>query len=349
LGSFEEGAQMARLSSNNLYFGVNFRAFVRTAGLIATCFILVSISVSGQVIDLAGKWKFKIGDDDKWALQYFNDSNWESITVPSAWEDEGFNGYDGFAWYRTRFDGSSLNKNETYYLNLGFIDDADEVYLNGTLIGLSGIMPPKFKTAYNNERRYILLSHLINYTGSNTIAIRVFDAMLAGGIVDGRRIGIYRRYRDNNLLVDLQGVWSFAISRSGKPVTDNRAWQNIMVPSPWEHQGHFKYDGYAWYRKTFELPPDSGKEPLILLLGLIDDFDEVYLNGKFIGETNDHRPYGSSRSWEQKRAYPIPENTLRRKGENVIEVLVHDMGNAGGIYDGTVGIATKSAYERHYR
>ena len=40
------------------------------------------------------------------------------------------------------------------YLVLGRIDDADEVYLNGKLIGKSGNFPPEYITAYNKVRRY---------------------------------------------------------------------------------------------------------------------------------------------------------------------------------------------------
>src|SRR5690606_12569195 len=134
-----------------------------------------------QTITLKGRWKFHVGDDAAWASQKFNDSGWGTIRVPAAWEDEGFNGYDGFAWYRTKFDGRKLNKNEVYYLNLGFIDDADEVYLNGNLIGFSGNLPPKFKTAYNSERKYVLPNMMINFEGENVLAIRVFDAIHAGG------------------------------------------------------------------------------------------------------------------------------------------------------------------------
>ena len=105
-------------------------------------------------------------------------ANWEKIYAPSPWEDEGFNGYDGFAWYRKKFDGKELSKDESYYLNLGFIDDCDEVYLNGVLIGFSGSMPPKFKTAFNNERKYPLSNESINFYGMNTLAIRVFDVTL---------------------------------------------------------------------------------------------------------------------------------------------------------------------------
>jgi len=61
-----------------------------------------------RVINLHGKWKFSIGDKSLWGDRYFNDSKWEDIFVPSKWEDEGFNGYNGYAWYRTSFNGQDM-------------------------------------------------------------------------------------------------------------------------------------------------------------------------------------------------------------------------------------------------
>jgi beta-galactosidase/beta-glucuronidase len=294
---------------------------------------------TAQVIDLTGDWKFQIGDDYKWASREFNDKDWEEIEVPAAWEDEGYHGYDGFAWYRTKFDGRELSKETIYYLNLGFIDDADEAYVNGELIGFSGKCAPKFKTAYNTERKYHLPLELINYGGDNTIAIRVFDGLHRGGIVDGN-LGIYRIASNKKLLVDLQGIWSFAYSRMGERIMDDTKWQSILVPSAWEFQGH-KYDGFAWYKRTFPLPANFTSDDVVLLLGKIDDFDKVYVNGKLIGATNDRRPYGESSSFEQDRIYDIPAGLLNKNGANTIEILVEDMGNVGGIYEGLVGIARK--------
>jgi hypothetical protein len=149
------------------------------------CFSFICFLCNGQVIKLRGTWKFQIGDKPAWASPTFDDRGWETIYAPAPWEDEGFNGYDGFAWYRKKFDGKLLSKEDTYYLNLGFIDDCDEVFLNGKLIGFSGAMPPKFKTAYNNERKYPLMNEFINFEGENIIAIRVFDVTLGGVIIDG--------------------------------------------------------------------------------------------------------------------------------------------------------------------
>jgi hypothetical protein len=312
-------------------------------------YLFSSIVGLGQVIQLNGSWKFHIGDKPIWASATYDDTSWEIITAPAAWEDEGFNGYDGFAWYRKKFDGKKLSKSETYYLNLGYIDDCDEVYLNGNLIGLSGSMPPKFKTAYQTERKYTLPNDLLSFNGDNIIAIRVFDVTQGGGIVDGD-IGIYRSPK-SKMIVDLSGLWQFTLTRNEKPLGPDAEWSKIMVPSAWEHQGYYKYDGYAWYRRTFSFPSDPSykDEDLVLLLGKIDDFDKTYLNGRLIGQTNDGERYGSSDSYNKPRVYSIPYELLKKDGTNVIEVFVQDMGNIGGIYEGPVGIATRTAYQRYFK
>jgi len=321
---------------------------LRRVAIIVILLAVVIPDTQGQLVNLRGKWKFRIGDQQSWSDSDLDDSSWETIWAPAAWEEEGFHGYDGFAWYRKKFDGNLLPRNERLYLNLGYIDDADEVYLNGQLIGFSGAMPPKFRTAYNAERNYIMINSLVNYSGENTIAVRVFDATQAGGIIDGD-LGIYKLDSRSPMLLDLRGLWSFALSRDGQPVDDDTNWEKMMVPMHWEKQGYRYYDGFAWYRTTFELPSGQSRDNLVLILGKIDDFDEVYINGELIGATNDHRRFGRSQSYNQLRAYDIPTHVLKTSGQNSIEVLVHDIGKFGGIYEGPVGITTKSRYYRYFR
>ena len=321
---------------------------MKTKGNFLLFTILCATPAFSQVINLAGDWKFHIDDEASWSSPTFDDSHWESIQAPSPWEEQGFNGYDGFAWYRKKFDGRVLDSKTNYYLALGFIDDADEVFVNGRLIGFSGSMPPRFKTAFNNERKYSLPVDLINFHGENTIAIRVFDITQGGGIIDGD-LGVFRSRKDNFLLVDLQGVWSFALSSSSEvmPRPRENEWKKIMVPGAWEFNGYTKYDGFAWYKRTFTIPLNHSGEPLVLVLGKIDDFDKVFVNGQPIGSTNDHRPYGNSHSFEELRAYKIPPGVLKKIGANTVEVFVEDMGNFGGIYEGPVGVATKANFEKY--
>ncbi len=295
---------------------------------------------NAQLIDLNGRWKFALGDQQNRSLKDFDDSDWEWIKVPAQWENQGFHGFDGFAWYRTSFNGSRLPKGVKVFLNMGFVDDADEVYFNGELIGFSGVMPPRFRTAYNSERSYVIPQSLINYDGPNVIAVRVFDSQYSGGIVDGN-IGIYRVNSGSPMLLDLQGVWDFSISKNGSKPSQNDSWDKILVPKYWEKQGYRRHDGFAWYRKEFELLPEMKNEELVLVLGKIDDFDEVYVNGKLVGRTRDNRRFPHSESYSKYRIYYLSSVVLKENGINLIEVQVEDIGVDGGIYDGPIGITTK--------
>lgn len=296
------------------------------------------------LISLEGRWKFNIGDSKDWAYPEFDDGHWETIPVPAMWENEGFHGYDGFAWYRKVFNGSYLPKNQPLFLFLGYIDDADEVYINGNLIGKSGSFPPKFITAYRAYRKYMIPAGFINFNGDNLISVRVYDQYGEGGIFEGD-VGIYTTEGLPPMVLGLEGVWSF---REG----DNAQWKNryyndadwdqVVVPSPWENQGYRRYDGYAWYRRTVRFTEDYMKEPMVLVLGKIDDFDQTFLNGKMIGHTNDGRPYGHSQSYDKIRVYDIPQELIKVEQTNTIAIRVLDIGNYGGIYDGPIGILPKS-------
>ncbi len=159
------------------------------------------------VVDLRGLWRFNLGDDREWSDDCYDDSSWEQIFVPSRWENEGFAGYDGFAWYRRSFNLKSVNLADSYFIDLGYIDDSDEVYVNGQLIGFSGSFPPKFRTAYDSHRKYHVPSELLK-TGQNIIAVRVYDITLDGGIMKGRQ-GLYVKRNAVKDVLMLEGIWKF--------------------------------------------------------------------------------------------------------------------------------------------
>lgn len=318
-------------------------------------FLITALQVQAQdwdqIYNLKGMWKFSIGDNQKWADPNYQDEDWESIYVPSTWEDEGFYGFDGYAWYRKTFDGSQLPRDNNIYLHLGYIDDVDQVFFNGELIGSSGNFPPKYSTAYNAFRKYLIPKDLINFSGINTIAVRVYDATQAGGIVDGR-VGLYINRDALQFDIDLMGIWKFQIrdEEARKEVDyDDSEWTQIMVPAPWERQGYYRYDGMAWYRRTFYLPKELAQEELYLILGKIDDYDHTYVNGYLIGSTKDYQHYGSSGSYSQLRSYYIPNEILKAGQDNVIAVRVEDIGGEGGIYEGPVGIIQQSKFTKFWR
>ena len=75
---------------------------------------------------------------------------------PIIWENQGFPGYDGYAWYRKTFPTPRRYRDHQLYLHLGYIDDVDEVYLNGNLVGYKGDFPPWYDSAFNIFRQYII-------------------------------------------------------------------------------------------------------------------------------------------------------------------------------------------------
>ena len=302
-------------------------------------------------IDLKGKWLFEIGDNLEYAQPSFNDSKWETINVPGAWENEGFPGYDGYGWYRISFVIPKELSNKVLYLKIGQIDDVDRTYFNGRFIGGNGDFPPSYQTAYDENRLYELPSNFINFGKKNTLAVRIYDEKGGGGITHGK-IGVYSREDVIDLQIDLSGVWQFKTGDdtqwAGVDIDDSK-WHKMPAPAHWEQHNFPRHDGFAWYRKSVRIPKTMSKKKLILLLGKINDIDQAYFNGVKIGETGDY-PVKQSKVQSHKdeeRAYFIPPYLIQPNKVNVIAVRVYDFGKMGGIYSGYLGIATRGDYLKY--
>ena len=306
-----------------------------------------------KIVALSGTWRFSIGDDNKWANPSYDDSGWDQISVPRNWESEGYLDYNGYAWYRKSFKVYDIPENTAIYMMLGQIDDADVVYLNGKEIGRSGKFPPDFKTAYDRVRKYIIPAGTLKENGENVVCVKVFDSILDGGIVSGP-VGIYFDEDIEYLNLNLSGLWKFQTGNNKDWKADDlndTDWKKIYVPSYWENEGYEDYDGYAWYRYEFTLPQNFISGDLYLSLGKIDDEDDVYMNGKKVGNVYDLKraAYYHSDGWQcnMRRLYKIPDGVLNRTGRNIIAVKVYDGQGLGGIYEGPVGIMSAENYRKY--
>lgn len=147
-------------------------------------------------IDLSGPWKFKTGDKWEWATPDFDDAHWKSIAVPSTWEQQGYPRHDGFAWYRKSVKIPRSIARSKLILMLGKINDVDQAYFNGALIGKTGTLPKnkgdRVQGHKDEERAYFIPPYLIQTNKTNIIAVRVFDIAKTGGIYSGY-IGIATR------------------------------------------------------------------------------------------------------------------------------------------------------------
>ena len=81
------------------------------------------------------------------------------------------------------------------------------------------------------------------------------------------------------------------------------------------------YNGMLWYTHDVDVTPEQARGPATLSLGLVDDADRTWVNGKGIG--------GSSLA-SQPRVYALPAGTLKA-GRNTITVNDDDVYALGGM------------------
>lgn len=175
------------------------RNILLTGFLMLMIFVSCSRENDSNIVTLDTGWKFKTGDDPTWSTAGFDDSKWDTLSPTENWEQQGYSGHDGFAWYRLKviipssLKESAIIKDSLQFI-LGRIDDCDQVFLNGKLIGENGMTikqecqgDPGFYKAHGKwylDRRYILPADdpRIHWDQENVIAVRVFDHSGPGGM-----------------------------------------------------------------------------------------------------------------------------------------------------------------------
>ncbi len=99
-----------------------------------------------------------------------------------------------------------------------------------------------------------------------------------------------------------------------------KGWSKINIPGYWEDQGVKDLNGVVWYRREIELPLSMAGMRAKIFMGRIVDADELYINGKFVGNITYQYP---------PRRYEIEPDVLRA-GENVIVIRVINNAGKGG-------------------
>lgn len=139
-------------------------------------------------IDLQGKWFFKKGDNVDWKNKDHNDSSgWNIVNLPDFKSDKETK-VVGFYWYRCSLQiAPELKKTmPPIAIRLGKLREADEVYLNGNLIGFTGKLTP-FVSDYEAVRIYSLPLDLLE-AGKNVIAIRLYSSTDQYGFLSAPQI-----------------------------------------------------------------------------------------------------------------------------------------------------------------
>ncbi|WP_298368325.1 glycoside hydrolase family 2 TIM barrel-domain containing protein [uncultured Lutibacter sp.] len=195
--------------------------------LICLLITLVTISLSAQEIDLLKNWKFSNYDYGNAFKEDFDDSSWESVTVPHDWAAKGdFNfahdvqltmvvqdgekkpryragrtgalPFVGVGWYRTNYAVSENDLQQKVQLLFDGAMSNSKVYVNGNYVG---------------ERPFGYISFYFDITkflkpGENTIAVRLENFNSQSRWYPGA--GLYRKVsviKTNNTHVKTWGTF----------------------------------------------------------------------------------------------------------------------------------------------
>jgi sialate O-acetylesterase len=108
-----------------------------------------------------------------WSEPSFDASSWKRMRLPQFWEEAGLPAYDGVVWFRRTFELPREWAGRDLILSLGPVDDRDTTFVNGVRVGAL--------SQWDAPRSYRVNASLLK-PGTNTIAVRVLDTGVGGGI-----------------------------------------------------------------------------------------------------------------------------------------------------------------------
>lgn len=171
-----------------ILYGMIFINLFLVAGTIM--YLSYSAGTGKNIITLNGPWKFIAGDSMQYAQSNYDDSKWETmdLTAPPGahdddvglsgyipgWTAKGHSNYSGYAWYRLKVPVDSLTGNNLALAAPPAVDEAYQLFVNGSLLGDAGDFSGTVPIAYSIQPRMFLLPENVKKEKNITIAFRVW-------------------------------------------------------------------------------------------------------------------------------------------------------------------------------
>ena len=142
-----------------------------------------------EIIPLEDKWDFKtdprnVGLKGKWFTAAGAPKDWTQIETGRFWEDQGFPGYDGYAWYKKDILIPANWNDGKAVLMAGGVDDAYELYVNGQFVAGYGprVTNSTIPGSVNQTLTVPAVGKYLVPGKPNNFTFRVFDDWGNGGI-----------------------------------------------------------------------------------------------------------------------------------------------------------------------
>ena len=188
---------------------------------------------------------------------------WEVLNATDRWDSQGYSDLNGEAWYIRAVEGTVA---DAAILSLGMIDDNDQTWVNGVLVGET--------EGYNKERMYEVPGHVWK-AGTNVIAVRVHDGTGGGGMY-GAPEAFYVKEADGRTVSLADRAWHFRVERK-----DN---ERVAYTKPGELAAHvvYFYGGYADEAEAAGMMEEEAPDRIIELHAVRQklEYDTAELNVK---------------------------------------------------------------------
>jgi sialate O-acetylesterase len=174
-----------------------------------------------------------------WYMPDLDVSTWKKIKMPQTYEQSEIGNADGIVWYRKDFDLSASQLSSTS-INLGVIDDVDETYINGKLVG-------KMDNWYTN-RKYDIQDGIL-HAGKNCVVVKVMDVSGGGGFLGAPKDLFLKTGIDQ---ISLSGEWlykpsvtttQFDVHDKGPNSFPSQLYNAMVAPMI-----NFSMKGVIWYQ-----------------------------------------------------------------------------------------------------
>ncbi|MBD5234081.1 MAG: 9-O-acetylesterase [Bacteroidales bacterium] len=192
--------------------------------------------------------------------------NWKEIAVPGYWEQSVLPDFDGTVCLQRTIEIPADKAGKVLELKFQAIDDEDETYFNGRLVG---------KCSWHNApRNYSVPGDLVK-AGTNVISVKVTDFGAEGGIVPGVAEAVV-----DGLSIPLSGTWQYSILKDfsqlpPKPVSPR--WPNyptVLYNAMISPLKNMPLKGVLWYQGCANVGRDRQYESLFK--ALINDWRKLW-------------------------------------------------------------------------
>jgi sialate O-acetylesterase len=161
--------------------------------------------VENSITAAQNNWDIAVDSEDiglqqNWQNNIAGWQSWPTMLLPKPWESDVLPMRDGSVWFKKSFTLTATQANQNIELQLGKIDDSDQTWINGQLVGSTDRDPGQI-------RNYSVAANLLQ-TGENIVTVRVRDYGFVGGMLGGA--SNMRAYQDM-WQVSLAGYWNYQV------------------------------------------------------------------------------------------------------------------------------------------